>query len=320
MWSRREQIAVYDFPREGGGQVTPAFGPEFYLDAIYGHDGDTGKSSIRPLKTITEVFGRLLEMHTHKAGSANHARINMIGPFFENLTAPVGVTGVSMIGCANAPRWGSLTNASEGGGASWRTASGVTDEPLLILINQGWRLENILFAGPSAETAIEIQSDGTATPEITGGSCIIRNCRFAAGKYAITDNGGSGWVWVLNNDFEVQTTGSIVCLSTANAIPTGWRIQGNRFWTGSASHILSSATNWTITDNTFNTVAASALYINLQYNASQGSGNMLTRNTFGGVYTTGDYLFDSTDLALGNWVAVVSTQAPNGFTVAIPTA
>lgn len=314
MKTRREQLAVYDVPLTGGGQVTPAIGPEMHVNAIYGSDQDTGKAG-RPYKTLDKAFDTLAEMHARSAGSANHARLYIVGPFFENLVAPAGVTGVSVIGAANVPRWGSLTNASEGGGASWRTADGVTTEPCLTLHTQGWRIENILFAPGSADAGIEIQSANT-DPEKTGGSCLIRNCRFAAGKWGINDNGGSGWVEIEGNRFEGQTTASIQCTSTANALPLAYRIEGNKFGHASASHIIAPFSKSWIKDNVFGTVASTAVYVDL----TDGANNMVVGNYLAGVYNTSDYVAGTGDLWLGNYVTVISTQAPNGFTILAPAA
>jgi hypothetical protein len=70
----------------------------------------------------------------------------------------------------------------------------------------------------------------------------------------------------------------------------------------------------------FALVASTAKYIDLTHNSGQGLSNMVTGNTLAGVYTTADYVGAATDLWLGNWVTVVSTQAPNGFTITIAAA
>ena len=286
------------------------FADHWYVDAENGKAVNDGKGPTSAFSTMTLALAAVSD------GDVIHLR----GPIFENCTSPTGVAGVTILGDGTGLRHGSTTNTSEGYAPAWRTASGVTDEPLLIMTSQGWTIEGILFAGPSAETAIEIHSDGTTTPEETMSGLRILNCRFAAGKYAITDDGGSAFIEIDNCRFETQTTCSIECLNTNHAIPLAWKITNSIFGAGSASHIRSSASKWVIKDNVFATVASTAIYIDLQYNSSQGSNNVLAGNTFAGVYTTADYLFDSTDIALGNYVAVVSTQAPNGFTVAIATA
>jgi len=287
------------------------FATHWYVDAENGDDtANDGLSAAHAFKTMSKAFTSL------DSGAVVHLR----GPIYENLTAPTGKSGVTILGDGSGLRHGSTSNTSEGYAPAWRTTAGTTDEPLLALNAQGWTISGILFAGPSAETAIEIHSDGTTTPEETMSGLRIFDCKFAAGMYAITDDGGSGHVTIKGCKFSTQTTCSIECLNTSNAIPLGWVIEDCIFGAGSATHIRSSASKWVVKNNVFATVASTGIYIDLQYNSSQGSNNVLTDNTFAGTYTTADYLFDSTDVSLGNYVAVVSTQAPNGFTVAIAAA
>jgi hypothetical protein len=276
-----------------------AFGQHWYVDGSASQSGD-GLSPDTAFLTMAEAFAVVDDDDT----------IHLRGPIFENLTCPQK-SGVTILGSGAGLRHGSLTNTSEGQGPSWRTASGVTTDPLLVLTTQGWTIANILMAPPSADAGIEIQSDSTSTPEKTCSGTRILNCRFAAGKYAINDNGGSGYVTVAGCHFDVQTTCSIINTSTGNALPLAWRVLDNYFSPGSATHIDAAASKWEIKGNSFGTVASTALYVDL----TGGANNVVTGNTLGGAYTTGDYVAGTSDLWLGNWVTVVSTQAPNGFTI-----
>lgn len=314
MITRHEKIAVFGFPRAGGGMVAPGFGPEVYVDALYGSDQDRGTAG-RPFATMAKAFAYLQALQDDSQGQADDARIYLRGPIFENLTAPDDIVGVQIIGIGN-PHHGSTSNESEGTAPAWRTAAGVSTEPLLVLTTQGWGFHNILFAPGSADSAIELQSDGGASPEKTVSGTVISGCRFAQGKWAINDNGGSGYVSVIGNHFDGQTTASIEGTSTANALPLQWRVMGNYFGGASASHIIAAASKWEIKDNSFGTVASTAKYIDL----NNGANNVVTKNTLGGVYNTDDYRAGTSDLWLGNWVTVISTQAPNGFTILAPAA
>jgi len=287
---------------------TNPFGQHWYVNAEVTNSGD-GTSPSQGFKTMAEAFAKV----------DNDDTIHLRGPIYENLTVPQK-TGVTILGDGAGLRHGSTTNTSEGYAPSWRTGSGVTDEPLLIMTTQGWTIANILFSPPSAETGIELHSDTTGTYEETMSGTRIIGCRFAQGKYAITDDGGSGFVSVIGNRFEGQTTCSIETLNTAHAVPLQWEVRDNYFGYLSASHIRVSASSWNIKNNTFAKVASTAVYIDLTYISGQGLNNVVTQNTFAGVYTTADYIGAATDLWLGNWVTVVSTQAPNGFTIAIAAA
>lgn len=280
------------------------FGTHWYVDAELSVSGD-GKSPQQAFKTMQEAFDAVDDDDT----------IHLRGPIFENLTCPQK-TGITIVGSGRTVGHGSTSNTSEGYAPSWRTASGVTDEPLLILTTQGWTIANILMAPGSASSGIEIQSDGTVTPEKTGGNLRIIGVRFAQGKYGIEDVGGSGYVTVQGCHFDGQTTASIANTSTSNALPLEWRVLDNFFGGASATHIDAAASKWEIKNNTFATVASTALYVDL----TGGANNVVTGNTLGGVYTTADYVAGTSDLWLGNWVTVISTQAPNGFTILPPAA
>jgi len=283
------------------------YAKHWYVNSITGSDTQhDGRSADSAFDTMTQAFTKVGD------GDVIHLR----GGIYENLTTPAGITDVTIIGESTKPRHDNLTDAQKMGAAAWRTATAVTDEPLLIVRSQGWRVVNILFAGPSAETCIQLLRD--TTYDSSHFSAI--GCRFAGGAYAITNNGGAGFVGLYGNTFQTQTTASICGLTTAIAVPLLWDIQDNFFCYGSASHILSSASNWQIKNNTFALVASTAKYIDLTHNSGQGLSNMVTGNTFAGVYTTADYVGAATDLWLGNWVTIITTQAPNGFTVTVPAA
>jgi hypothetical protein len=307
---RRLEVALAD-PRARDELVsaigTSPFSTHWYINGVTGDDTkNEGSSADRPFKTMARAFTAI------SSGDVIHLR----GGVYENLTTPAGVTDVTIIGESTKPRHDHLTDAQKMGAAAWRTASGVTNQPLLIVRSQGWRIVNLLLAGPSAETCIQLLRD--ATYDSSHFSAI--GCRFAGGKYAITNNGGAGFVGLYGNTFQTQSTASIACLTTAIAVPLIWDIQDNFFCYGSASHILSSASNWLIKNNVFALVAASALYIDLVANSAQGLSNVVTGNTLAGIYNESDYKASGTDLWVGNWVTAISTEAPNGFTILRPAA
>mgnify|MGYP001293253179 CR=1 FL=1 len=283
------------------------YSTHWYVNSITGSDTEhDGRSADSAFDTMDKAFDSVGD------GDVIHLR----GGIYENLTTPAGITDVTIIGETTKPRHDNLTDAQKMGAAAWRTATSVTDQPLLIVRSQGWRVVNILFAGPTAEACIQLLRD--TTYDSSHFSAV--GCRFSGGAYAITNKGGAGFVGLYGNTFQTQTTASIECLNTGIAVPLIWDIQDNFFCYGSASHIRSSASNWLLKNNVFATVASTAIYVDLAYNSSQGLANVLTGNTFAGTYHTADYNFSATDIALGNWVAVRTTQAPNGYTIMIPAA
>lgn len=293
--------------RDGAGGViasNPLGNEWFYKQSELGGRSGNGKNPDEP----NDDFEALLAL------VADGDTIYVRGKVTGNFTAPAGICDVSVVGASTAPRHGSASNTSEMGAASFFATSSSTE--LFIIHCQGWRFANLLFSCPTTNAAIEIQSDGAATPEKTGGNLQILDCRFSLGKYAIECNGGSGFVTVKGCSFEGQTTTSIVNTSTANALPLGWVIEDNKFGHASATHIDAPFSKSVIKNNTFATVASTAKYIDL----TSGANNVVTGNTLGGVYNTDDYVAGTSDLWLGNWVTVISTQAPNGFTILAPAA
>lgn len=280
------------------------FSTHWYVDASRSASGD-GRSPQSGFLTMEEAF----------AVVGDNDVIHLRGPIFEHLTAPDGVTGVTIIGDGSGLRHGSTSNVAEGFAPAWRKTS--DSSPLLQVHSQGWRIANILFQPGDSDTAIEILSDGAADPEHTVSGLGIYGCRFgAAGLRAIEDNGGSGFVEVIGNHFYGQTGCSIINTSTSNALPLAWRIENNRFGGASAAHIDMPLSKAFVHGNVFGTVASTGIYVDL----TSGANNMVTGNYLAGVYNTSDYVAGTSDLWLGNWVTVVSTQAPNGFSILAPAA
>lgn len=285
--------------------------------AADGANGRTGKSERQALASMTEAFARLTAAHTRTPGSAHGSTIHLNGPIFENATGPASVSGITIKGFGGGLRHGSLANHAEGYAPAWRTASGVTATPLLLLTTQGIRIRDILMAPPSAAAGIKIVSDSLADPEKTLSGLDIANVRFPGGKYAIEDAGGAGFVTIREGcRFEGQTTTSIECTSTSNALPLQWQILDSYFGYLSAAHIKAAASHWLLRGNVFATVAAAGKYIDL----TGGANNFVTKNTLGGVYDTSDYVAGTSDSWLQNAVAVKATTAPDGLTLSVPTA
>lgn len=271
-------------------------GKHWYVDAQNGGAGNDGRSWSRAFLTMTAAF----------AVVGDNDVIHLRGPIFENLTAPSGVTGVTIVGDGSGLRHGSTTNVAEGFAPSWRTASGVTTEPLLILHSQGWTIADILMAPGTSDYAIELQSDAGASPEKTCSGTRILGCRFAGGAGGINDNGGAGFVTVKGCRFESHTTGGIVNTSTANALPLQWDVTDNIFANGNAHHIDAPASKWTISRNVFHTVSGSDHYIDL----TDGGNNIVgPHNVFAGTYAHADYQDATGDVWAGNYTDAGVTAA-----------
>lgn len=280
------------------------YSTHYYVDAMSGNDTvHDGLSADRAFATMAKAFTVVTD----------NGVIHLRGPITENVTCPDGVTGVTVVGDGSGLRHGSTSNVAEGYAPSWFDAS---DAPLVQVHSQGWTFANILFAPHANDSAIEILSDGNESPEHTCSGLRVLNCRFAGGQYGLEDNGGSGYVIVAGNHFDTITGAAIVNVSTANSAPSYWRIFENDF-SQNAVHIDAPFAQSFIYNNRFSLVASTGKYVDL----TGGSKNCVgPNNIFGGTYNTDDYVAGTSDLWLGNWVTVITTQAPNGFTVAAPAA
>lgn len=284
-------------------EPSTVYGRHWYVDAKNGSDtGHDGRSANSAFATMQAAFNVIDDNDV----------IHLRGPITETITCPAGVTGVTVLGDGSGLRHGSTSNVSEGYSPAWHDDA---EAPLVQVLAQGWTFANILFAPHSGDSAIEILSDGAASPEKTCSGLRILNCRFAGGEYGIKDVGGSGYVIVAGCHFDTCTIAAIANTSTANAAPSYWRIFENDF-SQNGHHIDMPLTQSFVYNNRFSLVAGTDEYVDL----TGGNKNMVTGNTFAGTYNTSDYVAGTSDLWLGNWVTVISTQAPNGFTVAAPAA
>lgn len=169
----------------------------------------------------------LTSMATAVANAGDNDVILFIGTVREQIVAPLGVSGVQIIGCAGG-------GVRDDNGAKWTyPASGaVAGQALLALREQGWSVSNFLM-----------------TPEPTSGACIKLNraedavnpdashfkatgMRFVGidvtTTYGIQDVGGTSNVLIQDCEFYLLTIGAYSS-SQAIATPLRWKILGNRF-------------------------------------------------------------------------------------------
>ena len=130
-------------------------GRDWYVDALNGSDSNNGASWASPKLTMAAVFA-LLESGDH---------IYFVGKIKEQLTTPVQVFDVTITGGGNRPRHADAAPAPTGGSsaATWTVpASPAATTPLLKVLQQGWRIENFVMAGPSDAACVLLYRDGGA--------------------------------------------------------------------------------------------------------------------------------------------------------------
>jgi hypothetical protein len=266
------------------GNMANPFGRVLFVDGNLGSDGNRGDRSARPYKTMAKA------MENVRSGDTVFLRGNVT----ENITAPAGIFDVTIIGAGNRPRHADAHTGNNGyTGATWKAL--VTSDPLLILRQQGWRIENILFACPTTDAALDFIRDAAAGDDERDSShAIVRNCRFAGGQNGIRITGTENVFNVLVEDcvFADQTGTSIV---SSAGYAYRWQIRDNEF-VNNDIHIDVGFTQATIRDNNFGKFTTDSVLL------TGGANNVVTRNHLSGTYSiSGGYAAGTDDEWGGNF-------------------
>lgn len=290
-----------------GGFVPYVFGKTYFVDGNLGGDGNTGLERGAPLRTMAEAFTRI------KSGDTIWFRGNIT----EQISSPVGIFDVTIIGLST--RHADAHTSNNGYSSStWKTPSSPTAAtPLLTVRQQGWRLINILFDGPSDAAAVQLFRDGgSGDDERDASHAYIAKCKFVAGQNHIEVKGGLSQIVVENNLFFGATANSF--LNTVGAgIGTNnfFRILNNE-WHNNASHLVVASNYASIRGNTFGAFTASTGF---GVDLNGGSNNIVWGNYMSGDYD-GDYRAGTSDEWAGNYSMDVSSAevGAEGLTIAVP--
>jgi hypothetical protein len=277
----------------------------WYVDANSGSNSNSGKSA----------GTAFLTMATALAAAASGDKIRYVGKIREQLIAPVQVFDVTIVGSGNRPRH--ADSAPAGGELAANTwtvpASGaVAGKACLRLLQQGWRLQNILWAAEAAAAAVEIcRNAGEGNAERDASHAEILNCRFVAGQDGVRCGVAGLYTEIPNNVgiadciFTGQTGTSIVGAIYANQ----WEIARNRFM-ANANHIVLPAGATHIYDNIMGAFTTKSIDL------TGGTGtNIITKNYLSGTYSEGGGYIKSNanDEWAGNWNTLAG-----GITIADP--
>lgn len=220
---------------------------EYYVDANSGSNSNDGRSWGSAFLTMAQAFSVL----------ASGDSIYFRGKIKEQLTTPVQVFDVKVIGVGNRPRHADSTPAGgEINSSTWAAPdSPAATTALVKVIQQGWSFQNILFAPPSDAEAITLfRNGGAGNAERDASHATIIGCRFAGGLNGIGSNGQPFNVGIYNNVFQ-DATGfairhSVLEADAGIANPLMWHLEGNYF-IGNANHVKAEASKWRIYRNTF---------------------------------------------------------------------
>lgn len=205
------------------GRSVQVVGNEWFVDATGGSDGNSGQSWSSPFLTMAKAFSLL------QSGDV----ISFVGKVREQLTTPVQVFDVTVRGGGNRPRHADAAPTPAGGhsASTWTTpASATAATPLVKVLQQGWRFENILFAGPTDAACVLLYRDaGAGDAERDASHAEFLGCRFASGYDGISDTGGCYGVGVYDCRFGPLTNFCILGVGNIGAGQSEWVIENNHF-------------------------------------------------------------------------------------------
>jgi hypothetical protein len=243
-------------------------GVSYFVNATSGLDTNDGRTWDTAFLTMTAAFAAIDSGDT----------IYFNGKIKEQLTTPVQVFDVTVVGASNRPRHADPTPDGGQSGATWTTrATPATTTPLVKVLQQGWRFENILFAGPSASSCVlGFRDGGAGDAERDASHLELVGCRFASGQDGFESSGGCYNVGIYGCSFHDLTGYPINHTAGAGiAASYRWQIKGNRFQ-GNAKWIDTfNGNSWEITDN----VVVKTTTPGLDTSGGTG-GNAILRNVF----------------------------------------
>ncbi|MCR4339261.1 MAG: right-handed parallel beta-helix repeat-containing protein [Gemmatimonadaceae bacterium] len=254
--------------------LTPR-GKTIYVHANDGSDGDSGRSWTRAYQTMAKAFSVLSSGDT----------IYFAGKIREQLITPVQVFDVSVIGAGNRPRHADDAPTPTGGktAATWTTpASGATTAALCKVLQQGWRFENILFAGPSDHASLWFFRDnGADDAERDASHGVVRECRFASGQDGIHVTEVANLLIEDNqfNDLTGHALKGVAGSGIANPLRGTFR---RNVVEGCANGFYNSCNKWRIYDNVFDDggTPTTTVVLNTDGDGANGANNFVFRNYF----------------------------------------
>jgi hypothetical protein len=287
------------------------FGRAWYVDAKIGSDGNSGKRRDRPFQTMAKAISLV------DSGDVIYFR----GKVREQVSAPLGVSDVTIIGASNKPRHADDHTESNGvrgsSGSTWMAqASGATAlTPLLTVKGQGWRFANFLFASAVADApAVKLDRNQlSGNDEIDGGHAEFYNMRFDANPIGI-QVATTGFIGIYNSYFRGNTTSGIGTTTGGGGSNGFWDIRGNRFM-DNGTHILAPLVQSTVWGN------ISGKFTTKGFDFTNGSTNSVHGNWLSGDYDAG-YVAGASDDWAGNYSMDVSSAevGAEGLTILAPAA
>lgn len=252
-----------------GGPFWPTFGQTvLYVNGNLGSDGQPGTSPDLAFKTMGRAFQFVQSGQT----------VIVEGQLTEQITAPLNVSDVTILGAGTRPRYGnesSFTNPLLDYAACWRpAATPLAATPNLTLRQQGWRFANILFDCPVDSSGVMMRRQEDATyPDASSAS--FYGCQFSDGAIGIEDVGGAYNVLTDGCLFRRLTGIAYKVTSTGIAVPLQNTIQ-NCVFQDNVNAIVGSFVEALIQNNIL--MNTTTQRINTIAIAAQGARNFVINN------------------------------------------
>lgn len=262
-WMRNQSRGLFPL-----GDTYP--GKTYWVDANDGNNSNNGLSIYSPFLTMAKAFSVIVSGDT----------ILFRGKIREQITAPVQVFDITIVGLGNRPRHADSTpNGGQDATNTWAAPlapTGVT--PLCKVLQQGWRFVNILFVGPTDAACVMLYRDnGAGDAERDASHAEFWNCRFASGQDGIEQSGGAGHVGIYDCFFTTLTGVAIKHTTGAGAgFPIRYDIRNNRFNSCPSVMTAVAAFDYRIQENSFAFEAGATLV----FDFTGGARNVVVRNDF----------------------------------------
>ena len=254
------------------GRITPSpiSGDEYFVDPDNGSDTYTGK-------TWEDAFATMSKAYTTVSSGD---WIYFHGKVQEQLTTPVNVYDVTVVGCGNRPRHiDGTAKLGSTSAAMWTTPTVAATAPLCTVIQQGWRFMNFLMAGPTDAACVQLFRNGAAGDlERDGSHAEFHNIRFASGQDAIEQSGGCGHVGIYNC-FVTSMTGYAIKNTTGAGIgfPSRWEIYNSRFL-DNVNMLKMACIDWVVKYNSF--LSTTTEVFDTDNGEAAAGGNVIVDNVF----------------------------------------
>lgn len=291
-----DSLTVAGVPTLGtGGAPFSPFGHWWFINTVTGSDGNPGTADA-PFATMARAMVFV----------ADNDVISFIGKIREQIVAPLGVTGVRILGVPGG-------NVRDDDGAKWYApASPVAGQALIEIREQGWEFHNFLMTPDTTSGAcIKAHRNEDATyPDSSHFICNrMRFVGTSGTQYGVQDVGGNHHYLITDCEFQSLTFG-LYCSSTSIAVPLRNVIRNSRFYLN--TNDLASSQNYAIIErNHFMTAGSGATnkVISTTYNAVQGGNNHVFLNQFSNTEAQIAPGSGYTGAASDTWMNYVNDQA-----------